>query len=113
MTNVEFWRQGDRDAWNEYQEIKAADPAMGRAIRDAITLVAKDPDIAQRNYSRSLDPSASQRTDVKPVAPIQALDQGVVSLVEKHPSEPARHARGNAQVTASLQTMAARPVTAG
>lgn len=58
MTSVEFWRQGDWDAWNEYQEIKAADPAMGRAIRDAITLVAKDPDIAQRNYSRSLDPRA-------------------------------------------------------
>src|SRR4249920_1468825 len=32
---------------------------------------------------------AAPQADVEPVTPIQAQDQGVVSLVEKHPSEPA------------------------
>ena len=41
---------------------------------------------------------AAPQADVKPVAPIQAQDQGVVSRVEKHPSDPAA-GQIHAQVT--------------
>ena len=44
---------------------------------------------------------------------IQGEGAGVASLVEKYPSLILRLARACAQVTASLRTMAARPVKAG
>src|SRR5437868_13697095 len=41
---------------------------------------------------------AAPQADVKPVAPIQAQDQGVVSRMEKQPSDPAA-GQSDAQVT--------------
>lgn len=58
MTSVEFWTEGDYDAWAEYQQVKADHPAVGRAIREAISLIVNDPDAAEREYSTLLDRTA-------------------------------------------------------
>ena len=47
---------------------------------------------------------AAPQADVKPVAPIQAQDQGVVSRVEKQPSGPAAE-----QITAQVTRVAPDP----
>lgn len=57
MTIVRFWREG-RDLAAEYWDIKGRRPAEAEAIRDAITVVWSDPEIAERRYSIRLDPEA-------------------------------------------------------
>jgi hypothetical protein len=61
-----------------------------------------------------MEPLRPLRHDWMPLAsPIQAQGVGVGSVVTECPSEILRRARASAQETASLRTMAARPVTAG
>ena len=43
MTAIEFWTEGDYDAWAEYQAIKARRRSVSKAIRNAITLVWRIP----------------------------------------------------------------------
>ncbi|HLX49874.1 MAG TPA: hypothetical protein VKS82_16205 [Streptosporangiaceae bacterium] len=58
MTDVKFWADGDIDGLAEYQRIKACHPTLGKAIRDAITLIVENPDSAAKQYSIRLDPQA-------------------------------------------------------
>jgi hypothetical protein len=58
-------------------------------------------------------PGVFAATSLLAVGPIGAQGADVSSVVEKCPSQILRQARASAQVTASHQTMAARPVTAG
>lgn len=55
---LEFWVEGDHDVWAEYKQIRVSRPDVGKAIRNAITLVRKDPDTAEQDYSVRLDPDA-------------------------------------------------------
>jgi hypothetical protein len=55
VTIVRFWREG-RDLKAEYWDIKDRRPAAAEAIRDAITVVWSDPEVAERRYSIRLDP---------------------------------------------------------
>jgi hypothetical protein len=57
VTVVRFWTEG-RDLETEYWDIKNRRPAAAEAIRDAITVVWSDPEIAERRYSIRLDPEA-------------------------------------------------------
>jgi len=57
VTIVRFWREG-RDLKAEYWDIKDRRPAAAEAIRDAITVVWSDPEVAERRYSIRLDPEA-------------------------------------------------------
>jgi len=47
-----------------------------------------DSDLAPAREMDGIRTLAAPQADGEPVTPIQAQDQGVVSLVEKHPSEP-------------------------
>ena len=54
MTHVKFLNEG-RDLEVEYFSLKSQRPAEAAAIRDAITVVWADPDLAERRYSIRLD----------------------------------------------------------
>ena len=58
VMELEFWVEGDHDVWAEYKQIRVSRPDVGKAIRNAITLVRKDPDTAEQDYSVRLDPDA-------------------------------------------------------
>jgi hypothetical protein len=54
MARVNLWNR-DRDLMAEYQALKKTRPDVARAVRDAITVVARDPATAERRYSTLLD----------------------------------------------------------
>jgi hypothetical protein len=58
-------------------------------LRRALTRHLLPLDLAPAREMDGTRTLAAPQAGVEPVAPIQAQDQGVVSLVEKHPSEPA------------------------
>lgn len=79
VTQVRFFSERGRDRFEEYLEIKRLRPAQARAIREAISLVASDPDKAERDYSIWLgDPQARYLA-----LPFLAPD-GLTCLVWRH-----------------------------
>lgn len=79
MTEVRFFSERGRDRFEEYLEIKRARPAQARAIRDAITLAAADPDKAERDYSIRLGDPRERYLAMPFLAP-----DGCTCLVWRH-----------------------------
>ena len=79
MTEVRFFSERGRDRFEEYLEIKKRRPAEGDAIRGAISLIAVDPERAERDYSIRLGDPQARYLALPFVGP-----EGITCLVWRH-----------------------------
>jgi hypothetical protein len=79
VTEVRFFNERGRDRFEEYREIKRHRPAEADAVRDAISLIAADPELAERDYSIRLGDAQARYLAMPFLGP-----DGVTCLVWRH-----------------------------